>query len=156
MSSPSHCDRVYVGETGRNIETRIKEHKRDLEKELDERERINQDLLVKYGLQNTVARTRHQRQQLNELENERLSLEMDKTYKTAALQHEMKEGHSFDFENFEILKKEKYWGRRKAMESLFIQLEGPRAVNFKCDTQYINTQTKQILNEHKYQKMRKR
>lgn len=25
-----NCDRVYIGETGRNLETRINEHKRDV------------------------------------------------------------------------------------------------------------------------------
>jgi hypothetical protein len=72
--------------------------------------------------------------------------------KTALIQHSNEANHIFDFENPKILNSESNWYRRRFLESSYIQFNKPNSVNFKQDTNNLNTLYCNIVNKFKFLK----
>jgi hypothetical protein len=72
--------------------------------------------------------------------------------KTALIQHSNEANHTFDFDNPKILNTEKNWYKRRFLESSYIQFNKPHSVNFKQDTNNLNTLYCNIINKFKYLK----
>lgn len=149
------CPKTYIGETCRAVETRIKEHERDLKNETAQMENHLQYVFEEKLPNSIIGRligrtTRAQQQALSEAKAETDAIRLSKNYKTAALAHQMTNNHSLNFESYEVLARETGYFRRKRLEAIYIQLEGKMAVNLKTDTQYLHNQTKSVLNAHKH------
>jgi hypothetical protein len=101
------CNGVYIGESSRQLDKRLYEHRNDYKNRL------------KPG------------------------------NKTALIKHANDHGHTFDFDNSKILNFETNWYKRRFLESSQIQLHKPDAVNYKTDTQNLNTLYCGIINKFK-------
>lgn len=148
------CSRTYVGETGRNVKTRWKEHESDYKNATRELQRVENHMREALKLHGTQARTRRQKEAEEEVKIQMNLVRKSRTYKTAALNHQMWEDHKFDMENPKVITREKKYFRRKALESWYVHLEGGNAVNYKVDTKYLNPQAILVMNEFKAQKIR--
>lgn len=139
------CGKVYIGESGRSCEERLKEHQRDLKDERKHLENVQETLLASRLPNRSNAQTRSQRVPLEETRQLMADLISERTFKTACVAHQIKEDHEFDLKTPQTLAFEPRWQRRKALEALHIQQKGAHAVNFKRDTMYIDKETKQVL-----------
>lgn len=146
----SDCNKCYIGETGRedgtpeNLPPRIKEHLSTYKSALRERNKTLADRQISYDR----LKTRSKQQQLSQLKAEHHLIDQEKKYNNAALDHAMKCGHEFDYKNFEIIHYSDHYKKRKALETMYIHTHKNSAVNYKIDTQYMHTNTKQILDVH--------
>lgn len=64
---------------------------------------------------------------------------------TAALQHVIETGHSFDLDGTKILAKEKHLGKRLTLESLHINIQNKTTINLKSDIENLNPAYVQLL-----------
>lgn len=151
------CDKIYIGETkhapsndNKKCE-RIKQHISANKRALKEKSCITEEREQQY----LSLRTRNRQEQLRLLKEEHHNDDMKKQYCTAALTHAMRNDHTLDYDNVDVLHYESTDRRRKALEALYIQRELPRTMNLKMDTQYISTYTKQIIHAHNHQKKTK-
>lgn len=153
----SDCNSTYIGETSRNFgnqqtkSKRTKEHIYDYNSAVRKRSDQLRTRNLEYKRLED-ARTRTKMLELEELKKKHKEEDETSTYKTALITHAIQQQHQFDFDNVKVLHKEDNTYRRKALESLYICKEGYWACNFKTDTQFINTQTKQIVHSYNYNK----
>ena len=89
-------------------------------------------------------------QQLEELKLQHAEEDSDRHWKTALINHAMKNNHKFDFNKFKPIHFEKDNRKRKKLESLYIYSKHHLACNFKQDTLDLNVQSKQIINACNY------
>lgn len=155
----SNCDSRYIGETSRSYGNtqikgpRTKEHIYDYNCALKKRnEQMNERKLEYQKLER--YRTRTKMIELEELKKKHVEEDENTTYKTALVTHAIKQQHKFDYDNIKILHKETITQKRKALESLYIYKQGALACNFKTDTQFINSQTKQIIQSYTHAQQR--
>lgn len=142
--STDNCNATYIGETGRDVKTRMTEHKRDYQKEIEEMNKYR-DHLIQLKIPNTSNRiTRSQQKITDEINAHIDETRINATYKTAAVDHAMKNQHLFNFNDPIILNREPHYRRRKGLESLQI-IKHNTAINFKRDTQFVHPQTKQMI-----------
>lgn len=147
------CKAVYIGETGREVTTRIREHMNDLRHEQTEMKKY-QDHLTALHLPNlTNVITRSQQKIVNQIQDEINNVRLTANYKTAALEHQMTMDHKFDYEDVDILTRERWPHRRKRLEALHI-VDNPTSINFKRDTQYVDAQTMTIIRTAKHLRQR--
>lgn len=142
------CDKVYIGETGNDIHTRTIQHKSNYRCAVRDREKIANQREQEYA----SLRTRNRSQALKPLMEQHKKEDSEKIYTTQLLQHAMHHDHLFDYENTKLQKLESNIYKRRRIESMFIHMEGDKAVNHKRDTRFLHTQTKQVLNTyvHRY------
>jgi Reverse transcriptase (RNA-dependent DNA polymerase) len=74
--------------------------------------------------------------------------------KTALIQHSNDANHTFDFDSPTILNSENNWYKRRFLESSYIQFNKPNSVNFKQDTDNLNTLYCNIINKFKFLKQK--
>lgn len=153
------CNASYIGETSRSKGNqqkkgqRTKEHIYDYNSALRKRnDQLNARKLEYQKLEKTKTRTKAL--ELEELKKQHSEEDETSTYKTALTTHAIKKQHKFDFDNVKALHQENFAPKRKALESLYICKEGYKACNFKIDTQFINTQTKQMIHSYAHNKSR--
>lgn len=143
------CDKVYIGETQRNLKTRIHEHELDLKRE-KARIKRERERLLRIRLPNvTNVRTRQHQPAINEVDNIIRIQQINKNFSTAALQHQIVEGHTFDFAGFNVLERERFKPLRQLLEAIHIQMR-PTATNFKMDTNNLHPTTKEIANYYRH------
>lgn len=144
----TQCSKVYIGETGRDtgkeksLPPRIKEHISTYKSALKRQGKTTADREITYK----GYRTRNKQNELETLKAIHRKNDREMRYQNAALDHAMHEGHVFDYENVEIMKYSSHYKKRKALESMYIVLEGDKAVNYKTDTMYMHNNTRQVLN----------
>lgn len=102
-----NCEKVYIGQTSRHLKTRLAEHRRDT---TPKKKTVNR-LMV-----NTSPRLTPN--------------------KTALKYHHESKGHNFNFENVEIVGKEKHLGKRLVMEACNVIIR-PNACNNRADSENI-------------------
>lgn len=142
------CNANYIGETSRSSghhqtkSQRTKEHIYDYNSTLKKR---NEQLKELEYQKIEAAKTRTKVAELGELKKKHREEDEITTYKTALVTHAIKKQHKFDFDHVKTLHGENNAPRRKALESPYICKQGNSACNFKIDTQFINTQTKQVI-----------
>lgn len=155
-NSSENCMKSYIGETKRgqiNVQKsiRTKEHEYDMKKALELRNNILKEREKQYK-KILRTKTRKSDDELNELKTKHATEDDTTTYKTALVEHAVKKGHTFDFENVQNIFRVDDHVTRKSFESMAISMEGYRACNFKSDTQYLNTFTKQIIHSFNFHK----
>ena len=91
-SRVENCERVYIGETGRKLETRILEHKRDVE-------------TAEQGV-----RTRRSRSETSQEQN-----------KSAITDHTVSKNHVPNWKDVEVLDKEEDYFKRQIKEAIWIR-----------------------------------
>ena len=96
----------------------MREHQHDLKKELEEMEKYRKHLIDTQNPHTTDRVTRSQRQTLERINGHVKEVRQTATYKTAALDHAMKNEHTFNYEEPSILHKETHYKRRKGLETL--------------------------------------
>ena len=100
-------------------------------------------------LYNTI-KTRNRANQLEEIKAKHADEDQNKNWKTAILDHAIKNNHQFDFENMTPSHYEENHRKRKNLESLYIYAKHNDACNFKQDTMYLNVTSKQVINSYNY------
>lgn len=146
-SNGSTCDKRYIGETGRedgtldDLPPRIKEHRSSYKRAKTEKVKTQEDRQIMYDR----LRTRSKQQQLQKLQSEHHTIDQERNYNNAALDHAMKTGHEFEYERFRILHYSEHYRKRKALEAMYIHTHRRHSINYKVDTQYMNSNTKQVL-----------
>lgn len=141
------CPKTYIGETGRadgdkdHLPPRIKEHRSSFKTAQKQQQNIEADRNIIYSR----YRTRSKQHQLQSLMTEHSCIDQEKRYNNAALDHAMHNKHHFDYDNFEIVHYSNQYRRRKALESMYIYMEGDNSINYKIDTTYMHSNTKQLL-----------
>lgn len=88
--------------------------------------------------------------ELIELKQKHFAEDEGTIYKTALVEHAVKNNHIFDFDGVRILFHVDNQKTRKSFESLAITMEGYNSCNFKTDTQYLNIFTKQLIHSYKF------
>lgn len=157
--SDPNCEKTYIGQSSRTgcdinngiIGERVKEHMRDFKKAKLERNIILAEREEEIAAINN-SRTRSKTKDLNDLIEKHQKDDEEYRYKTACVDHALKEGHRFGYQQTAILHKENNFRKRLALESIYIFNEGQNACNFKVDTQYLNQHTKQIVNAYTFYK----
>lgn len=125
------CSTVYIGQTGRRLEDRMKEHKNDMKKALG----IIGDLLVDDNTPATPTRARNTNRRRSS--NRRSTSPILSPGNTALKTHCYREKHFFDFENVKILDTEPILRKRCLKESCLIMLNNNNC-NFRTDTENIH------------------
>lgn len=100
----NNCDGQYIGETGRKLSDRIKEH---------------------------IYDSKHKHKDISN--------------QTAAVQHIINTGHSFNYEDAQILITESNKTKRRILESIFINKHSNTSINLRNDLQSLNPTFLQIL-----------
>jgi len=117
-NSQEECDGVYIGETSKKLNERIKRHKSDINAN-----KTNKKLA---GC-------------------------------TALIKHINEKRHNFDTENIQIINNnQSNTYKRRFLESTQIQFHKPTPVNYKVDTENLNTTYCNIINKYKVIQNRKR
>lgn len=87
---------------------------------------------------------------LNNLKKEHDEEDLNQRFKTACVDHAMKNEHLFNYGQTEILHKENHLRKRLALESMYIYNERGHACNYRIDTENLNTHTRQIINAYTF------
>ena len=66
--------------------------------------------------------------------------------KTALVNHHHTTGHNFNFDNFKILDKEQNMNKRLILEACYIWKRRDKTINFRTDTQNINSIYTSLIN----------
>jgi len=153
--SDKNCNKTYIGQSGRSasdvknniIGERIKEHIRDYKKAKEEHDKIiHQRKIQISNLQNVPTRSRNK--DLNELLIQHQNEDLERNYKTACIDHAIRNGHSFNFNEAKVVHNENNLTKRLCLESMYIHNENNNACNFRIDTEHLNHHTKQIINAY--------
>jgi hypothetical protein len=144
------CDKVYIGETKREARVRIHEHELELKREHKKVEAERQRLMrIKLPLA-TERITRHQACVSQEVEKDIKAYIAHQNFKTAALEHQLRNSHQFKFNEFQVLESNLTRPKRQLLESIHIHMAGNAAVNFKTDTHALHPTTKLITNYYQH------
>jgi len=135
----SKNDKIYIGETKRKYGQRMKEHKSEQNKMIEKRQ-----FMINTLHQNNNGRTRKQLQIREQEENEIIQY-LTTESKTALTTYAVENNINFDFERMKILHNETNWFKRKTLESLYIQANKEKSINYKIDTINIDPQMKQLI-----------
>lgn len=144
------CNKRYIGETGREMKKRMREHERDFEKEVEDMDNFREELIEERL--NEAANTS---EIMNEVDMEIENIKCEKLFKTAAVEHQIREHHNLNFSEASVLAREPINQRRKAFEAVYIHMAGNAAINFKKDTAHIKPQSRNTINEWTYLKKTK-
>ena len=145
---------IYIGETGRYHDdpitgkpgVRKREHMNDFQKAKGEMVKINDERNELY----LTLRTRNRSKQLEDLKLIHAKEDLDKNYKTALLDHAMKNEHEFKYDQIIPVHFETDKRKRQMLESLYIYRHHHNACNFKIDTMNLNVQSKQVVNAYNF------
>lgn len=148
------CDMIYVGETERSLETRMREHKNDIKREKTKIENYVTRSMKESFPDITTYRTRTQINAQQTFENQAYIHMKLNPRGSAALQHQIANRHDLAFDNCEILEKCNYKRKLQMLESLHIQLRKDKSMNFKVDTSFIHPTTRQIVTYYKHTKFK--
>lgn len=146
------CDATYIGETERNIETRISEHRNDIKRERENKIRAQMQRDFP-GVESFKTRA-----QTNAIEAINRHIQAQATIHpkgTAALQHQLTKNHTMDHDGFCILEKERFKPKLQILEAMYTQFHRPTAINFKVDTSNLNPTTKRIIHLYRHFKYKK-
>lgn len=119
------CDTVYIGQTGRMVTTRMKEHTTDMSNALKH--------LADSNNNNTMASTQINSQAINSCNRRPVLHKL-----TALKQHVMESGHKFNTAEYRILRSEDNTFKRSILEALCI-LREPNACNHRTDANGISS-----------------
>lgn len=124
----------------------MREHKRDIDKEKINHKNLHLHIKEIRRKERNPKNSTERKQLREEIQADMDKIRMEKPYKTACVDHQMKENHNFNFEDVKTLERAPQLRERRILEALHIYAEGKNAVNFKRDTDFIGQHAKQIIN----------
>lgn len=127
-NNDQHC---YIGETKRQLKTRVKEHTKDCNE-------MKNKKLAAINEIDQITRTRSTSERREPLLKQAMNhLQMNS--KTSLVAHLTECDDGYNFSAAKIIHSEPNNYNRKLIESLYINLHGERAVNHKRDTQFLSS-----------------
>ena len=127
-----------------------REHMNDFKKAKEQMIKIKDERNELY----LTLRTRNRSKQLEDLKLLHAKEDLDKNYKTALLDHVMKNEHEF-YDQMIPIHYETDKRKRQMLESLHIYSHHHNACNFIQDTLNLNVQSKQVVNAYNFEIKRK-
>lgn len=146
--SDNNCNQKYIGETGRSMHVRMKEHIRDRERATNKFNDFKQKIKNELNLHDqriTRSQANDHNRRLTEY-NIRCDEYIRGQHGTAAVQHQLQTGHIMNFDSATVLHRTNHLRKRRAVEAMYIHLNKHTAVNYKTDTIALNIHTKAALN----------
>ena len=124
-----------------------REHMNDFKKAKEQMIKINDERIELY----LTLRTRNRSKQLEDLKLLHAKENLDKNYKTALLEHTMKNEHEFKYDQMIPI----HYETEKRKIQMLDYSHHLNACNFKQDTLNLNVQSKQVVNAYNFLIQRK-